>query len=129
MGFYHATDARIAPPDDRPVTSIYFAGYPPEVIADWCCVSIETARRWKFCQAEPSTQAKRLFELHRERQILGHEWRGWIVKGNRLVDPEGHETTQGQLRAYYQVYQLCRELMRDDADALARFADILANAG
>jgi len=39
------------------------------------------------------------------------------VRGNLLVDPEGNETTQGQLRAYYYVYKLCRELSKTNADA------------
>ena len=77
----------------------------------------------------PSPQALRLFELHRDRRILGAEWDGWLVNNAELVDPEGNATTQGQLRAYYQVYQLCHELMRGNDAAQAEFDAIVRLAG
>jgi hypothetical protein len=61
--------------------------------------------------------------------VLGAEWYGWHVKKNLLVDPEGNATTQGQLRAYYYVYQLARELAKTDVGAMTRFQELLKAAG
>lgn len=133
MAFFHSTDVRLTPPEERAeiarVTSSVFYGYPPELIAEWCLVELDTARRWKRFEATPSRQAMRLFELHRDRKILGAEWRGWIVKGDLLCDPENHETTQGQLRAYFHVYQLMHQLMRENPEAQAAFAAIMQEVG
>ena len=143
-GFLHVHDARITRVDDdrqtparyrlitaedlrerQRVATSPFYGYSVELLAQWCMVSVETAARWKRHEAEPSRQAMALFELHRDRRVLGDAWPGWLVNGNRLVDPEGNETTQGQLRAYAHVYQLVRELARRDPAAAASLEAIL----
>jgi hypothetical protein len=133
-GFYYAADARLpAPVRERStaeIVSSVFYSFPAEILATWCCVSVETAARWKRGESKPSPQALKLFELHRDRKVLGaSDWDGWLVQGNRLVDPEGNETTQGQLRAYFFVYQLCRELARRDETALEHFEKLLRIAG
>ena len=69
----------------------------------------------------------KLFMLHRDRKVLGNEWHGWEIKRGVLVNPEGSETTQGQLRAYYLVYQLCHELARTDRESTTRLRRILAS--
>lgn len=113
----------------RVVNSVFY-GYSAERLAEWCCVEVETARRWKRAEASPSPQAQRLFELHRDWHVMSSPaWAGWRVKGDVLVDPEGNETTQGQLRAYSLVYQLARELMRDNEAAKARFQEIMREVG
>jgi hypothetical protein len=111
------------------VVSGVFYGYPAELLSAWCLVSLETAIKWKRGETEPSPQALRLFELHRDRRILGPEWDGWVVNKAHLVDPENNATTQGQLRAYYHVYQLCHALMRDNDAAKAEFNAIMRLAG
>ena len=112
-----------------PVVFSIFYGYPAELIARWCGVSVRTAERWKRGERKPSTTAVKLFELYRSRRVLGTEWDGWLVKDNLIVDPEGNETTQGQLRAFYIICQHYRELVRNDPDALDVFQQILRNAG
>lgn len=106
-----------------------FYGYPAELIADWCGVSVRTAARWKSGISQPSPSAIKLFELHRDRRVLGKEWEGWLVNQATLVDPEGNSTTQGQLRAYAHVYALCRELSRNDEFAKGLLDRIVAMAG
>jgi hypothetical protein len=106
-----------------------FYGYPAKVIAEWCGVSVRTAERWKEGVSRPSRSALRLFTLHAERRVLGKEWDGWLINQAALVDPEGNSTTQGQLRAYYHVYQLCRELMRGNEAAQSEFDAIVRLAG
>jgi hypothetical protein len=112
-----------------PVVSSVFYGYPAELVAQWCGVTVRTAERWKRGERRPSTSAVELFELYRARRVLGSEWNGWLVKDALLVDPEGNETSQAQLRAYYLVYQLVGELRRHDAEAAAAFERIMRAAG
>lgn len=106
-----------------------FYGFPAEVIADWCGVSVRTAARWKDGRNRPSPSALKLFELHRDRRILGKEWNGWLINQATLVDPEGNSTTQGQLRAYAHVYALCSELAKRDRSAADLLDRLIATAG
>ena len=97
--------------------NVLFYGYPPELIARWCGVSEQTALQYKTGVRKPSRQALRLFVLHRDGRVLGPEWREWSVQKDDLVSPEGQETTQGQLNAYWLIMQLARELARDNRKA------------
>lgn len=111
------------------VVSSVFYSYPPEVIAEWCAVSIETAQRWKAGESRPSSTALKLFALYRDRLVLGQEWNGWLVNRATIVDPEGNATTSGQLRAYYLNLQLLAELCRRNEDAYADYVRNLSMAG
>ena len=91
-----------------------FYGFPSYLIADWCCVTKRTARRWKDGTLRPSPGHLRLFRLHADRRILTKEWDGWVVRANVLVDPENQSTTQSQLRAYAMVYALAFEMAKRD---------------
>ena len=129
-GFFHRSDARLVPPDatrgrQGVVSSVLFHAYPPEHIAEWCCVTLETAKRWKAGESTPPPPARRLFELYRQCKVLASPaWVGWEVKGDVLRDPEGNDTTQGHLRAYYFVCQLAAELARDTPEARERLEQI-----
>lgn len=88
-------------------------GYPVELVATWCGVSLRTAAAWKAGVSKPSGQALALFELHREGRVLSCEdWAGWSVHRGELVDPDGVHTTQSQLRAYGLVIPWAREAAR-----------------
>lgn len=132
-GFFHRSDARLTPPAaaaGSQVVSGVFYGYGADKVAAVCGVSLETASRWKSGKATPSRASLRLFNLYRSRKVLlSPAWDGWLVNGDVLVDPEGNATSQGQLRAYYLVYQLAAELARDRPEARRRFDDILLSAG
>lgn len=93
----------------RPTPALFY-GYPPEIIADWCHVSAATAYLYKIGHRRPSKQAVRLFVLHRDRRVLTEEWKGWLVKPEYLVDPEGNETSRDLLRNYALVLQFARSL-------------------
>ncbi len=128
-GFYHRSDARLCSVEDtrqrQSLPSTVFRGYPAELVAELCGVSVDTAKRWKSGECAPSRPALRLFELHRKYKILSSPaWDGWEIKGGVLVDPEGNETTQGQLRAYYFVYQLVAELAKDSPEAWERLQEL-----
>ncbi len=63
--------------------------------------------------------------LHRDGRILTSEFDGWGVRKGMLCNPEGHELTQGQLRAYPFVYALAVEYGRTNSrarDTLYRLA-------
>lgn len=105
-----------------------FYGTPAKVVAEWCKVHPNTAHQYKRGVRVPSSQARRLFLLHRDGRVLNDSWPGWRVQGDRLINPEGTATTQGQLRAYVLVYQLAAELARQDPDARARFDAIMREA-
>jgi hypothetical protein len=90
-----------------------FEGYPAEVVARWCAVSVKTAQLYKSGLRRPSRQSLRLFALQRDRQVLGAPWAGWLINGDSIVDPDGNATTVGQLRAYFLVTQVASALARE----------------
>lgn len=94
------------------VVSSIFEGYPAELIARWCAVSVKTAQLYKAGVRRPSRQALRLFSLHRDERVLTGPWADCSVRGAHLVDPEGQTLTLGQLRAYWIVMALAAELAR-----------------
>lgn len=96
----------------RPTPAL-FCGYPVELIQAWCQVSQHTAYLYKIGARRPSKAAQRLFVLHRDGRVLGPGWDGWTIRKERLLDPDDNETTQNQLRAYWIIVQLARELARD----------------
>jgi len=50
------------------------------------------------------------------------------VPKDKLISPEGQETTYGQLNAYWLVIQLARDLASKDPDAYEDFNRILRSA-
>lgn len=128
-GFFLREDARLIDPEEvrerhRVVSSVFY-GYPAELVAAWCCVSVETAKRWKAGQSIPPPPALRLFQLHRSGKVLTDSaWDGWIVTDEKLVSPEGREVTQGDLRAQELLYQLLHELGRDSPGFWERLEEI-----
>lgn len=111
----------------EPLKFSIFYGYPAELIAEWCCVSLRQARNLKAGKTKPSKPVVRLFLLHRDRRVLTTHWRGWVVKENALVDPDGNETTRAQLHGYWLIMQYAREIARERGpDAYAEFVKLLA---
>lgn len=95
-----------------------FYGVPAEVIAELCGIPLRVAVAYKDGTSLPPSPVLRLVQLYVERRILGPEFAGWSVCGAELVDPEGHRTTQAQLRGYSFVWQFARELARSDPSAV-----------
>ena len=81
-----------------------FYGYPAEIVARWCAVSLDTAK------------------------LYGDEWHGWAAREGKLIDPEGNSTTQAQLRAYWIVMQYAAELARRDRADYDLFQTLLRRA-
>lgn len=74
-----------------------FYGYPAELIAEWCGVSVGTAQHYKAGRRKPPTPVLRLFRLYRDGKVLGPEWEGFIVHGNMINGPDGKVISQTQL--------------------------------
>jgi hypothetical protein len=112
-----------------PVVSFsIFYSFPAAVIAAWCGVSPATASLWKQNKRKPSLQALRLFTLHRDESLLGEPWRGWKIRSDSLVDPDGNATSQRQLRAYWLIVQYASELSKRDPVEYERFHALLRQA-
>lgn len=109
------------------VTFAPFYGYPADLIAQWCAVTPRTAARWKAGTARPSPAHLKLFRIHRDEQVLGPQWKNWVVRGENLVDPEGASLSRAQLHGYWLIVQFARELARESSsDAYEAFQRLLA---
>ena len=74
-----------------------FYGYPAEVIAEWCGVSVGTAEHYKAGRRKPPTPVLRLFRLFRDGKVLGRDWNGYKVDSEKLFGPDGRPITAAQL--------------------------------
>ena len=105
-----------------------FYGFPEQLIARWCGVSVATARLYKSGSRKPSRQALRLFALYRDGRVLDDRWKGFAIRRDHLVDPEGHEFDPNQLRAHWLIVQLARDLASKDPRDLEEYQRILRSA-
>lgn len=81
-------------------------GYSAAIIAQWCLVSLRHAHRLKSGRARPTPRILKLFQLHACQQVLGPQWSGWQVVGDRLFNPANESFTRAQLEAYVLIWQL-----------------------
>ena len=102
-----------------------FYGYPEELIAEWCCVSVQTARLYKTGRRRPSKRVLKLFRLYRERRVLTDEWGGHKVIGDRLYAPNGVHFEPSHLVLWGLVRQALREKDPDAYEELLRRADMV----
>jgi len=100
-------------------------GYPIDLIAQWCCVDLKTARHYKAGTRRPGRAALTLFALHLDGAILPAEWRGFSFRGGLMWDPYGKPLSHGVLRAYQLGVQLMREWARGDAERTRTLDEIL----
>ena len=111
----------------RYATAALFYGFPATLIAEVLCVTRQTASHFKSGIRRPGPTSLRLWTLYHNGRILGDEWDGWQARDGALFDPEGHRTTQPQLRAYAYVWDLARELARGDpiaTEALDQYSNM-----
>ena len=98
------------PRSDSRVIPAFFVGVPIERIAEWGCVSLKHAALLKSGARMPSPQLVRLVCLYRDERVLAGPFSRFIVRGNRLVTPEGLEFTESELRGYQLMLQWARSL-------------------
>lgn len=74
--------------------------------------------------------AVRLFELHRDRQVLTPEWKGWVVKPDAIVDPDGNETNRSLLHGYQLILAWAHDLARrtGNPEDIERYYELLKAA-
>lgn len=97
-----------------------FCGFPAELIAEWCGVSVGTAEHYKAGRRKPPTPVLRLFRLYRDGKVLGQEWDGYKVHKEKLFGPDGHFVTDSHISHLAQVCQLLAEEDPDSYDALLK---------
>lgn len=90
----------------KPARISAFRNTLPEIVAEWCAISVSTARHFLSGHRRPSPPVRKLYELHREGKILGPEWDGWRIKGNKLLDPHGKHVTPELLEIWELVWQI-----------------------
>jgi Phage protein len=103
-------------------------GFPIDLIADWCCVDLKTARHYKSGTRIPGKAAAMLFTLFSRGLVVPAQWEGFSFRGFRLYDPYGKELTAGQLRAYQLGLQMMREWARGDALRTRTLDEIFSTA-
>jgi len=87
-------------------------------IARICKVSVKTATRWKRGQSVPPETA--LMILSADIGHLAPEWRGWTVRGDELISPEGWAIAMGAVLSAPLLRAQLRALQVEDR----RFHDI-----
>jgi len=75
-------------------------GVAAEQVASLTGVHLSTARRWKRTGKHPRWLAPFLaMALEGQLGPIAAAWRGWIVRGQHLVSPEGWQFTFGEIRS------------------------------
>jgi hypothetical protein len=86
-----------------------FYGYPAELIAEWCGVSVGTAEHWKAGRRRPSLSALRLFRLYRDGKVLDDAWSEYRVTKGKLYGPDGRPFKPSHLALYSLVWHALSE--------------------
>lgn len=86
-----------------------FYGYPAEVIAEWCGVSVGTAEHWKAGRRPPSRSALRLFRLYRDGKILDDDWSEYRIVKGKLFGPDGRTVRPSDIVLMGLVWQALAE--------------------
>jgi hypothetical protein len=105
-----------------------FYGYPPELIARWCGVTLDTAKLYKSGSRKASRAVLRLFTLHRDGRVLGAGWEGWRASEATIADPDGNVTSARQLMNYFFVMQFAAALAAQDPRTVREWHDLLKRA-
>ena len=106
-----------------------FYGYPAELIAEWCGVSIPTAAHYKAGRRRPSRSVLRLFRLYRDKKVLGDEWDKYTVVHERLVGPDGRAITPSHIALWSIAWQLLAEKDPDNYHSLLQRAELETKTG
>ena len=91
-----------------------FYGFPAELIAEWCGVSVGTAEHYKAGRRKPPTPVLRLFRLYRDGKVLEKDWDGYKVVDGKLFGPDGRYVTTAHLS---HLALVCQALAQKDREA------------
>jgi len=95
-----------------------FYGYPAELIAEWCCVSVQSAEHYKAGRRKPSNRVLKLFRLHRDGKVLGDAWEDYRVIDERLFGLDGKSIRPTDIALWELVWQIAAEADRERYHAL-----------
>ncbi len=95
-----------------------FYGYPAELIAEWCGVSVGTAEHYKAGRRKPPTPVLRLFRLYRDGKVLGKSWEQYKVVDEKLFCPDGRFVAEAHISHLAIVCQMLAEKDPDGYEAL-----------
>ena len=117
------------PARKRPAPELFY-GYPATMIAQVCAVKLSNAHAYKSRRCKPGASVVKLWLLYRDRLVLPLEWKGWLIKPEAIVDPEGNETNRSQLRNFRLMMQYAHDLARRTGDEreIERFYELLKAA-
>lgn len=105
-----------------------FYGYPPELIARWCGVTVDSAKLYKSGARRASRAVLRLFTLHRDGRVLGDGWEGWQARAGTIAGPDGNVISERQLIAYFYVMQFAAALAARDPAIQRDWYELLKRA-
>ena len=97
-----------------------FYGYPAELIAEWCDVSVGTAEHYKAGRRKSPTPVLRLFRLYRDGKVLGRNWDRYKVVDEKLFCPDGRFVTEAHISHLTIVCQMLAEKDPEGYDAILR---------
>ncbi len=95
-----------------------FYGYPAELIAEWCGVSVGTAEHYKAGRRKPPTPVLRLIRLYRDGKVLGREWEDYRIVDERLFGPDGKHIRPNDIVLWQLGWQLLADKYPDKYHAL-----------
>ena len=102
-----------------------FYGFPAEVIAEWCGVSVGTAEHYKAGRRKPPTPVLRLFRLYRDGKVLGNEWDRYKIHKSKLFGPDGRFVTEAQIS---HLAIVCQMLIEKDPDGYEKLTQTEGSA-
>ena len=86
-----------------------FYGFPAEVIAEWCGVSVGSAEHYKAGRRKPPTPVLRLFRLYRDGKVLGKEWDQYKIVKEKIFSPDGRFVAEAHISHLAVVCQMLAE--------------------
>lgn len=82
-----------------------FYGFPAEIIAEWCGVSVGTAEHYKAGRRKPPTPVLRLFRLYRDGKVLDKDWKEYKMIEGKLFGPDGRHVKPSDIALMCLVWQ------------------------
>lgn len=101
-----------------------FAHHDVNEIAHVCGCNLKTAYHWKSGIRTPGPRTLKLWRLYHDEQVLTAAFRGFRVRGDKLIDPRGKVLHASQLEHYEWMIAYAADLARRMGPAeQARFYD------
>jgi DNA-binding XRE family transcriptional regulator len=90
-----------------------------EAVAALLHVSERTVRNWEAGRAAVPYSALELLRIHVGHELPGSAWRGWRVRGEALVSPEGREFLASEFGWWSLTIAMARQWQEAQAESAA----------